>query len=192
MTANRETDESRSRVSALRDLPGDIAPSRDLWPGIESRIAAERQTSAGDGRPRFQTSRFRVLALAATISALAIGIWLGRNMLPGASAPVTAPNPSSAMQGTLPAAYVTNPTYVKERATLLASFEQQVKALPPDSRDKVLAGLANIRQSMEDIQEALGREPGNALLQELLVNTYQDEMRVLTAVHDAGDAGKEL
>jgi hypothetical protein len=183
---------SSSRVTSVRDLPADIAPSRDLWPGIESRIAAERQSVSGAGRSRFQTPRFRVLALAAMISALAVGIWLGRNMLPGGSAPVTAPSPSSAMQGTLPAAYVTNPTYVKERAALLASFERQVKALPSDSRDKVLAGLANIRQSMEDIQEALGREPGNALLQELLVNTYQDEMRVLTAVHDAGDDRKEL
>ena len=45
---------------------------------------------------------------------------------------------------------------------------------------------------MKAIQDALGQEPGNALLQELLVNTYQDEMRVLTAVHEAGDVRKEI
>jgi hypothetical protein len=180
-----------SRVTSLRDLPTDIAPSRDLWPDIESRIAAGGRGLSADGRPRFQSPRFRVLALAAVISALAVGVWLARSMLPGASAPVSAPR-STAMPGTLPAAYVTNPAYVQGRAALLASFEQQVKALPPESRDKVLSGLANIRKSMQDIQDALGREPGNTLLQELLVNTYQDEMRVLTAVHDAGDIRKEL
>ena len=41
---------------------------------------------------------------------------------------------------------------------------------------------------IEGVQEALGRDPANALLQELLVNSYQDEMRVLTAVHEAGGA----
>ena len=45
---------------------------------------------------------------------------------------------------------------------------------------------------MTDIQAALGRDPGNALLQELLVNTYQDEMRVLTTVHEARDSGQEI
>ena len=34
------------------------------------------------------------------------------------------------------------------------------------------------------IEAALGRASGNALLQELLLNSYQDEMRVLTAVRE--------
>jgi hypothetical protein len=45
---------------------------------------------------------------------------------------------------------------------------------------------------MQDLEAALGKDPSNALLQELLVNTYQDEMRVLTTVHEAGDAGEGI
>jgi hypothetical protein len=180
-------------VSSLRELPRDVAPERDLWPEIEARLAAERD--AGPARFRWKP-RLNLLALAAVISAVAVGVWLGRNVLPGANQPaaVTARvNPGSdAMKGALGGASALPAAYVKHRAALLASFEQQVRMLPPESRDKVLASLAAIRKSMSDIQEALGREPGNALLQELLVNTYQDEMRVLTVVHEAGDARKEI
>jgi len=62
--------------------------------------------------------------------------------------------------------------------------------LPPPARAKVSASLAAIEKAKQDLEQALGRDPGNALLQELLVNTYQDEMRVLTDVHEASDPGR--
>jgi hypothetical protein len=63
--------------------------------------------------------------------------------------------------------------------------------LPPPTRKKVLQSLTTIHQSMQQIQQALGREPGNALLQELLIDTYQDEMQVLSTVQEAsGGAGE--
>jgi hypothetical protein len=55
-----------------------------------------------------------------------------------------------------------------------------------------MASLATISKAKQDLESALGKDPGNALLQELLVNTYQDEMRVLTDVHEASDAGKGI
>lgn len=186
---------ARSPVSSLRALTQDIEPARDLWPAIEAQIATAPPSSIGRGA---SSSRWRVLALAAVISALAVGVWLGRSVLPGAGTRPSqelvrkGPDTGSPVTYTLPAAFVTNPEYVKERATLLASFEQQMRSLPPETRDKVVTSLSNIRASMKDIQDALGREPGNALLQELLVNTYQDEMRVLTAVHEAGEGRKEI
>jgi hypothetical protein len=60
--------------------------------------------------------------------------------------------------------------------------------LPPESKAKVLSSLQAINDSKRDLERELGKDPSNALLQELLVNTYQDEMRVLTAVHEAGSA----
>ena len=84
------------------------------------------------------------------------------------------------------------PAYVEAARRAVRGLEAQLKALPPETQQKVAASLATIRQSMTDIQAALGRDPGNALLQELLVNTYQDEMRVLTTVHEASDTGQEI
>ena len=74
----------------------------------------------------------------------------------------------------------------------MKSLEAQLASLPPESRDKVMASLRTIQDSIHDLEAALGKDPTNALLQELLVNTYQDEMRVLTAVHEAGNAGKGI
>jgi len=55
-----------------------------------------------------------------------------------------------------------------------------------------MASLAAIHRAKQDLQNELGKDPGNALLQELLVNTYQDEMRVLTDVHEASDPGRGI
>lgn len=190
MTTRHENDASGRTITSLRELSQDIAPPRDLWAGIASQIALE-PSNVHVLRPR--TWPTRVLALAAVVSALAVGVWIGRSALPtGATGTAPTPTTVSGSPELFPASYVTSPRYVKERAALLASFEQQIHALPPESRDKVVASLAAIRKSMDEIRAALGREPGNALLQELLVNTYQDEMRVLTAVHEAGDARKEI
>ena len=53
----------------------------------------------------------------------------------------------------------------------------------------IAASIATLQKAKRDLEDALGKDPGNALLQELLVNTYQDEMRVLTAVQQAGSPG---
>ena len=55
-----------------------------------------------------------------------------------------------------------------------------------------MTSLATIQQAKQELESALGKDPGNALLQELLVNTYQDEMRVLTDVREASDAGRGI
>jgi hypothetical protein len=212
------TDERK--IQSLRDMPRDIAPPRDLWRGIEAKIAAEPRGAAaaagaeaggassvggavGAGgavwlRHAARTNRLRVLAAAAVIAALAIGIWIGRTVLPvpGQVAPtgagLEARHVSASEAEAIPASLVMDPKYMRERARMLQSIEAQIAALPPDSRTKVMSSLQTIHDSMQDLEAALGKDPSNALLQELLVNTYQDEMRVLTAVHEAGDAGKGI
>jgi phage-related protein len=78
--------------------------------------------------------------------------------------------------------------YTRQRAELVKDLEARLAALPPESRAKVMSSLQAINDSKRDLEAELGKDPSNALLQELLVNTYQDEMRVLTAVHEAGRA----
>jgi hypothetical protein len=136
-------------------------------------------------------------ALAAVVFALAVGMWLGRSVLPTSNLrpPVNVAangNPANGAQPVLAASFVTDPRYIKERESMIQALEAQLKTLPPESQQKVAGSLKTIRALMKDIQAALGRDPANALLQELLVNTYQDEMRVLTAVHEASDPGRGI
>jgi hypothetical protein len=85
-----------------------------------------------------------------------------------------------------------DPRYTRDRAELVKGLEAQLARLPPESRTKVVASLKAINDSKQQLEKELGKDPSNALLQELLVNTYQDEMRVLTTVHEAGGAGEGI
>ena len=82
--------------------------------------------------------------------------------------------------------------YQRQRAALLGSLQAQLNTLPAGTRAKVLASLATIGKAKQDLESALGKNPGDALLQELLVNTYQDEMRVLIDVHTASNSGEGI
>lgn len=179
---------NRERVTSLADLPQDIAPARDLWPGIESAIApAARPARRPSRAPQF-------LAMAATVVALAIGVWIGRSTLPGQPETngLTAANDTGTAPAVVQAAFVTDPKYLRERAALVRSLESRLAALPPETQTKVAVSLQAIRASMKDLEDALGKDPSNALLQELLVNTYQEEMRVLGVVHEAGASRQEI
>jgi hypothetical protein len=183
------------KISSLRDLPQDLAPPRDLWQGIEARIAADKTAAVPAPAQRSgRTGRLRVLAAAAVIVALAVGIWIGRTVLPGAPAAGAGSMATNLTgePGSFHAAYVMDSKYVRQRAELVKDLESRLAALPPESRAKVMSSLQTINDSKRDLEAELGKDPSNALLQELLVNTYQDEMRVLTAVHEAGSSGEGI
>lgn len=204
MSGTRGGDERK--VSSLRELSPAIEPARDLWPQIEARINEERRAAPGATaaplRPvRARAVPLRWLAAAAVVASVAVGVWIGRSLLPAARPGAGVESPMSVSRGTLATAdaptaldvaYVSDPRYQRDRAALMQSLQARLAALPPPARAKVMASLAAIHRAKQDLENALGKDPGNALLQELLVNTYQDEMRVLTDVHEAGDAGREI
>jgi hypothetical protein len=174
-----------------------------LWQGIEARIAADKSAvleAPPSQRHSGRTQRLRVLAAAAVLVALALGIWIGRAVLPGTSPGRTpavgtglnANNLAGGEPGAFHAAYVVGFKYINQRAQLVKDLESRLATLPPESRAKVVASLQTINDSKRDLERELGKDPSNALLQELLVNTYQDEMRVLTAVHEAGRSGEGI
>ena len=193
------------KIATLRDLPQSVDPPRDLWPGIEAELRASAADTAA-ARPRLvarAASGMRVprryLAAAAMVGCVAVGVWIGRSVLPGAAgtagpplAGLLTPTATGEIANTVAAAYVSDPRYQHQRAALVRSLEERLAAMPPLTRAKVMASLATLEQAKADIEQALGRDPGNALLQELLVDTYQDEMRVLTDVHEASDAGRGI
>lgn len=196
------------KVISLRDLPRELMPPRDLWPQLESRLragvlehrapldrlptplrrlAAEIRQCLVSLRPLFSVLR-PFAAVAALAAAVGAGIAIGRALLPVVSVPASLAARASTPE-ILPA-YLADPSYMREREVLLRSLNARLSELPPQTRQKVLASLATIDRSMREIEAAMGTEPGNALLQELLVDTYQDEMRVLTTVQEASTGGE--
>lgn len=193
----------RDRITALRELPQALEPRRDLWAGIEAQIKAGRNETvaaanstsgpAGVAGWRRSARGMRYLA-AAVLAALAVGVWIGRSALPGGN-PALHSNPGATAHiqpDMTHSPYMLDARYSRDRAALVKNLEAQLATLPPDTRHKVVNDLSIIRNAMRDLEAALGRDPSNALLQGLLVNSYQDEMRVLTAVQEAGGTGRGI
>ena len=62
-------------------------------------------------------------------------------------------------------------------------------SMPASARQKLLANLAEMRRAADEINTALARQPGDPLLEELLLNTYQDELGVLASVNQLTSTG---
>lgn len=164
------TNESTQRVRSLAELPQGIAPPRDLWPAIAAGIAAGEHRPAA--QPRWQW------ALAAGLAALTIGVLLGR-------VSVTPQGELAARTADISRGGLFDAKFVAQRNQLRTSVLQKIGALPPAEREKLLQSVTALRRAVEDIQSALGKDPGNALLQELLVNACQDEMTNLSDIRNS-------
>jgi hypothetical protein len=188
------------KVGSLRELPQSIEPAHELWPGIEAQLGdlpLGASAPAGDRPTRRGATRLRWLAAAAMVACVAVGVWIGRSLVPGLPGNGTSLTTQNERGMQTPPAlagphYVSDSRYEHERAELVRTLQARLAALPPPARAKVSASLASIEKAKADLEQALGRDPSNALLQELLINTYQDEMRVLTDVHEASDPGRGI
>ena len=179
------------KIKSLRELSRDVAPP-DLWPQIAAQLTREApaaSSAATASASARRAMRVRYFAAAAVVATLAVGMWIGRTLLPlnrtEGGALTTGTQATTGAPASLEVAYVSDPRYRQQRAALLNSLQAQLSTLPPDTRAKVLVSLAAIDKAKKDLESALGKDPSNALLQELLVNTYQDEMRVLSDVRAA-------
>lgn len=173
------------RVKGIDELPRDIPPARDLWPAIAEAIQADLAMKAVPGSRR-RVGWWPAVGLAASVALVAIGVFIGQGIKTG-SETVAGPTPAlvSNDAGMLKAS-LRQAQYEKERQQLWTDVQAKLDTMSPAEREKVGKSLAALKQSIEEIKTALGHDPANALLQELLVSSSQEEMRVLTTVRDSG------
>ena len=174
---------SGRRVNRIDELAQNLPPPRDLWPAISAAIEADRAQAAAPARGR---SRWLPAAgMAAAVALVTLGVFIGRIFAPATNVTVASTPVIQGASDLMPAA-LRDANYRKQRDALLVEVDNRLKSMPAADRDKVAASLATLRRSIGEIEAALGRDPANALLQELLVSSCQEEMRALTAVRDAG------
>jgi hypothetical protein len=184
------TPEMKRLVKRLDELPQSLPPPRDLWPAIAQAIEAPGAREGIESQPqpgRRRSFWMPAAGVAAAVMLVAMGVIIGVNLnAPGISemAATQGGDPS-----VIPAA-MRDANYRKQRDVLLEEVDDRLQTMPAAEREKVAASLATLRRSIAEIEAALGRDPANALLQELLVSTSQEEMRALTAVRDSG--GQEI
>jgi len=147
---------------AVDRLPRDIAPDRDLWPGIAGRIARKQRT-----RPLWAYGLAASLFMA--IGAGSVWIGLARRAPETAAAPQLAAAPSP------------EASYFAQRAAFAENSVETAPNLAPATRQVILKNLQVIETSMQQIQQALEQDPNNPRLRALLYDLYQDEARLLAA-----------
>ncbi len=171
------------RVKRIDELARDIPPARDLWPAIAQAIQVDLSMKAVPARRR--VGWMPALGLAASVALVALGVLIGRYV--GTQERTSWPdNTEQAGDAGMVKASLRDAEYRKQRDQLLVEVQARLDTMSPAEREKVGASLATLKRSIQEIEAALGRDPANALLQDLLVSSCQEEMRALTAVRDSG------
>lgn len=153
---------------ALGDLPREVSPSRDLWPGIEGRIRRRRAAA--------RSAWSYGLAASVLVAVAAGGLWAGFHMQKQGGTPqeIVAVGTSAPVD-----------PYLAQRAAFAEQSVQSATDLAPATRAVILRNLRIIEGSMQDIQAALDKDPNNPRLRALLFDLYQNEARLLAATQQA-------
>ena len=191
MTQNHHGESGADLDNALHALPQAVEPAHDLWPRIEARL----ERPPGQGRVRVAERRAWPWQAAAVIllvaaSSLITATWVGRGSgTPVAVAPAAAPAAGVyAVPAAFGPAHALSPEYETAHRQLSALLQQRIGQMPPSARQKLAANLAELRRAAAEINAALDQQPGDPLLEELLLNTYQEELAVLAAANQLTSA----
>jgi hypothetical protein len=182
--STRGDDGEQALRRAVGRLPQSIEPARDLWPTIASRL--DEPASARGAHVQMSWT----YALAAAIGCMALGALLSYALLHTDVAPEittqTASAPSNrpeVLQAKFGGYAALGPEYERARAALAINLAERLHRLPPMARVKVERNLDEIQRAVSEINAALELSPDDPLLQELLMNTYQDELKLLAHVN---------
>jgi hypothetical protein len=161
----------------LHRLPRAVEPARDLWPEIEAHLG----TPAARRVPRW------ALQAAAAVVLVAASSLITASLVHREDTPVVRAAVPAAGMPIVPAATGTarglDAGYEAARRQLALDLERRLAAMPPSARDKLEDDLASMRRAAERINAALALQPGDALLEELLLSAYQSELGVLASVN---------
>ena len=173
---SREGESGDARLDrALAGLPREIEPARDLWPAIAAQLEPRR------GQRWLPLAAAAVLLVAA--SSLITAHVVRRNATPVATVAPAAPEPGDVRPASFGPGHALDPEYAAARQQLAAMLAARMDRLPSSARQKVADNLAELHRAADEINAALALQPGDALLEELLLNTYQDELAVLASVN---------
>jgi hypothetical protein len=183
MTAGH--DEPNGRLDrALARLPKAIEPSRDLWPAIEAGL--ESRTA----RPRQNWGWLAAAGVLVAVGSSLITATLLREGRPEPAQVAAAVGEAPVVPAAFGPGGRMGPGYLATRRVLLRELEARIDRLPPEAQKSLERNLAELHRASAEINAALALKPGDPLLEELLLNTYQDELAVLASVNQlAGGNG---
>lgn len=175
--------ELRNLLAHAASLPRSLTPPRDLWPGIAERIERGSGWSALFGWWQAPV----LAAAAAALVAVAAYLWTGQ----GPEAVRTVAMPSSTPVATLTASAtsISDPVlaaaaqeYEAAARALLEALQKRSSSLAPEDLARVEANLEVIDRALEEVRQALVKDPANPELNRMLVATHRKKVDVLRRV----------
>ena len=190
-------------LARLEGLPREVAPGRDLWPGIAARLGPSAPAADLPARrparmpaPVYAPRPFWRQAAAALVSA-AIGAgatWVaiggGRPGDPGSGAG----GAGSPAGGVVPAAYAETPAsdyrlveadYLRAKEALWISVYARRDQFSPSTLQAVEKNFAIIDQAIFDLRQALAEDPGNRRLEGELYRNHRRGLDLLRRLADS-------
>lgn len=161
MTQMNNESGKQSLDDLLKELPQEIAPKRDLWPGIEQAIAKVPQQTSAANDDKFKG--WHKVAAAFAPVALVAGIYLNQ-------APSQVETPEWLMPVT-------------------AGFEMQKRQLLKQvSNDVVLSNnwqtsLMELEKAEQSLKRALIEQPEDPALMKMLNQVYQQQLDLIKKAH---------
>jgi len=154
----------------IGNLPKDIVPPGNLWPGIAARLTN-------------RTRRAPPMALAAAIAMAAAGLasFFTWAVLESRSVPRVIQTVAATSSFEEPR----DPKYVLARDAVEKTFRERLGLLEPATRAKIEASLAVIQKAHEDIRKALAADPQSPVLEQLWESTWHDEFDLYDRVVQA-------
>ena len=160
-------------ITAATKLSTEIAPERDLWPDIAASITQPRRPG---WMPMFAQAAVVILLIGAS-SGLTYFATKGQQQ------PILEVTPELLFErAAFGGRYTLGMDYQEAHGDLAAQLEDELLRLSPETRADVEENMTIIRTAIGDINAALEQEPENALLQELLLSTYREELSLMQRV----------
>ena len=181
-----------ARLAALNP---EVAPPAETWSAIEARLKPHRHGGGSGGWSGFGPGASLALAASLAALALALTLTLGRPGEGPGTIVQTDPRPEvstsentlggigafdTGMPAIMPASLggkdALGEEFLASRAAMRDQFLQRINELDPRSRELVVTNMQVIEAALGRISAALEDNPENALLRDLLVSTYQQEL----------------
>jgi len=174
--------EARTRrlLAAAAALPAEIAPARDLWPGIAARLGAPATSPARTAGARFRP-RWAALAAAAV---LLVAVTAAVTARLTARAPVAHPPAGGSAAVALAASgdgdlAATVAEYERAAGALRAALAERRAVLPAATRRVVDENLAVVDAAIAELTRAVAGAPGDDNLRALLAAAYGKQLELL-------------
>ena len=173
-------------LAKAAELPKDVEPPHDLWPGIAARLGEAPRVSEPRG--------FRwPMALAAGFLVASVSALLTWSLMRAPDPAVPTPVADAGVRAAdiMPVNYGPNSGLTAQelvaRDELVARFRETVATLRPETRVAIAKNLEIMQAAANEIDAALAKDPASGMLKGMLVGTYKRELQLYSTVVTSGD-----